>query len=720
MPTPEVTSPINRFYRSKFRSQFTKLLRTGLTTPVLIEKFFFPLLESFSDFELVTRTVMKLFAPAEADAVLAYMQNHKFRLSGIPTALERQNAVEGAIKIERRLTTETIYHAAVEILLSASDGHNDDAATLTYLQQLMGLSEYETDILFLAYIVYNVAELDFLTTSHDMRITAVDKVHLISGIARGDIVRALSPTGKLIATGLISDRSNDYEPGEAIRDLFDERITLAEFEALNFNVTVEKPFTPDSFDFPRIDRDIIVSLLAAETPVNILFYGKPGTGKTELARSLVHASGRRALLVANKKNDEDRERIQKLRFSTYFSENAVLIVDEADEILNTRTWSHTGFDDSAFTKSQLNDFLDESKAKIIWITNETASVHESTLRRFAYRKKFEKLSRAQRARALGVIVGKYSAEALLSDEVRAQLLAEEQITPGILDITLRSAMTVCERSVADFSAVVKTLIANHLVGRDGGSNKMGAIDESYDIAALNTGGNHALLLNATRQFYAEPVRRGKGMNILLHGAPGSGKTEFVKYIASTVGRDILFKRGSDLLDMYVGQTEKLIAAAFGEAQAREAILLIDEADTFFVARERAERNWEISHTNEFLNQMENHSCLVFCCTNFIAHLDRASLRRFHFKLEFLPLDHQKAAALFRSYFDDFVKTLPGDLEIAGALNRVGNLTPGDFRAVRQRLQFCERASLPWMEIVDELTNEVRYKTDGRRIRGFGA
>ena len=275
-----------------------------------------------------------------------------------------------------------------------------------------------------------------------------------------------------------------------------------------------------------------------------------------------------------------------------------------------------------------------------------------------------------------------------------------------------------ERNAAEFNVVVKTLIANHLVGRNTG-HKMGAIDESYDVAALNTGGNHALLLNAARQFYAEPVRRGKGMNILLHGAPGSGKTEFVKYIAATIGRDILFKRGSDLLEMYVGQTEKLIAAAFGEAQAHEAILLIDEADTFFLARERAERNWEISHTNEFLNQMENHSCLVFCCTNFIAHLDRASLRRFHFKLEFLPLDHKKAAALFRSYFDEFVEALPADMEIESALNRVGNLTPGDFRAVRQRLQFCERASFTWMQIIHELVSEVRYKTEDRRIRGFG-
>lgn len=71
MPTPEVTSPVNRFYRSKFRVQLAKLLRTGLTTPVLIEKFFFPLLESFSDFDLVTRVVMKLFAPGEAEAVLS-------------------------------------------------------------------------------------------------------------------------------------------------------------------------------------------------------------------------------------------------------------------------------------------------------------------------------------------------------------------------------------------------------------------------------------------------------------------------------------------------------------------------------------------------------------------------------------------------------------------------------------------------------------------------
>ena len=56
------------------------------------------------------------------------------------------------------------------------------------------------------------------------------------------------------------------------------------------------------------------------------------------------------------------------------------------------------------------------------------------------------------------------------------------------------------------------------------------------------------------------------MNLLLWGPPGTGKTEFVNYLGQQLGCKVVVKMASDLLDHWVGKTEKAIRAAFEEAE----------------------------------------------------------------------------------------------------------------------------------------------------------
>ncbi len=63
------------------------------------------------------------------------------------------------------------------------------------------------------------------------------------------------------------------------------------------------------------------------------------------------------------------------------------------------------------------------------------------------------------------------------------------------------------------------------------------------------------------------------------------------------------------------------AVAFSEARDRQAVLLIDEADTFLAPRAAAARTYEVSQVNEFLKQMEQHTGILVCCTNLLDRLD---------------------------------------------------------------------------------------------------
>ena len=122
--------------------------------------------------------------------------------------------------------------------------------------------------------------------------------------------------------------------------------------------------------------------------------------------------------------------------------------------------------------------------------------------------------------------------------------------------------------------------------------------------------------------------------MLFYGPPGTGKTALARHIAKTLGRECLVKRASDLLNCYVGNTEKNIARAFREAEKKEAVLVIDEADTFIFSRDTAQRSWETSQVNEFLTNLEECRCFCICTTNRLDDLDSAALRRFSYKVEF--------------------------------------------------------------------------------------
>ena len=84
--------------------------------------------------------------------------------------------------------------------------------------------------------------------------------------------------------------------------------------------------------------------------------------------------------------------------------------------------------------------------------------------------------------------------------------------------------------------------------------------------------------------------------------PGKMGLILTKHIARTLGRNLIVRRASDLLGMYVGQTEAQIAQVFEEAERTKSILFFDEADSFLQDRTGAHQNHEVSKVNEILTR----------------------------------------------------------------------------------------------------------------------
>ena len=153
---------------------------------------------------------------------------------------------------------------------------------------------------------------------------------------------------------------------------------------------------------------------------------------------------------------------------------------------------------------------------------------------------------------------------------------------------------------------------------------------TYVIDALNASINLRAL---SERLATWQTGSAGGITLCLYGPPGTGKTAYVRYLARQLGRRVLVRRPSDILDCYVGGTEQRIAQAFEDALVDDAILVFDEVDSLLRDRGDAERSWEVTQVNEFLQQLEAFRGICACTTNRWEGLDPAVMRRFTFKMD---------------------------------------------------------------------------------------
>ena len=146
------------------------------------------------------------------------------------------------------------------------------------------------------------------------------------------------------------------------------------------------------------------------------------------------------------------------------------------------------------------------------------------------------------------------------------------------------------------------------------------------------------------------------------------------------------KRASDILGMYVGQSERNIAGAFEEAREAGAFLVFDEADSLLFDRRDAVRSWEITQVNEMLTWMEEHPLPVCFTTNLMDRIDPASLRRFTFHVRVRP------TSTGRRWSGPGACSSLRRLPVGGL--GFSNLTPGDFAKARKQAEMLGILSAP--------------------------
>ena len=136
----------------------------------------------------------------------------------------------------------------------------------------------------------------------------------------------------------------------------------------------------------------------------------------------------------------------------------------------------------------------------------------------------------------------------------------------------------------------------------------------------------------------------KGLNLLLSGAPGTGKTMLAKALARELDTTLYTVSFADMVDSWYGHTEKNAQRMFHVLKEDGSVLLIDEADAILQHRSPSRTSCDRSENrviNIILQELENHNGLVIFTTNIAVGLDRAMERRMDLKIE-LPTPNKEA------------------------------------------------------------------------------
>jgi hypothetical protein len=128
-----------------------------------------------------------------------------------------------------------------------------------------------------------------------------------------------------------------------------------------------------------------------------------------------------------------------------------------------------------------------------------------------------------------------------------------------------------------------------------------------------------------------------GISVLFAGPPGTGKTMAAEILASELDLPMYRIDLSQVVNKYIGETEKNLKRIFDAADVSDALLLFDEADSIFGRRTEARdahdryANLEISY---LLGRMEQFKGLAVLATNRKKDLDEAFLRRLRYVIDF--------------------------------------------------------------------------------------
>ncbi|MFB6165439.1 MAG: CDC48 family AAA ATPase [Haloarculaceae archaeon] len=398
----------------------------------------------------------------------------------------------------------------------------------------------------------------------------------------------------------------------------------------------------EMIELPLSEPDLF-RRLGIDPPKGVLLYGPPGTGKTLIARAVAnevdaHFQTISGPEIVSKYKGESEEQLREAFRTAAENAPAILFVDELDSIAGTRD---ADADMENRVVAQLLTLLDglEDRGQVIVIgaTNRVDAIDPALRRGGRFDREIE----------IGVpdeggrreILDVHTRGMPLADDVDLDWIAGR--THGFVGADLHSlvteaAMVALRRTRedpvvtrADFEAALATVDPSAMREYVAESPEV-TFDDVGGLAAAKAKLREAVEWPLTYRALFDATDTEPPSGILLYGPPGTGKTLLARALAGETDVNFIHVAGPELLDKYVGESEKAVREVFDRArQAAPSIVFFDEIDA--VAGRRGEGHEATERVvSQLLTELdglaENPSLVVVAATNRIDALDPALLR----------------------------------------------------------------------------------------------
>ena len=205
------------------------------------------------------------------------------------------------------------------------------------------------------------------------------------------------------------------------------------------------------------------------------------------------------------------------------------------------------------------------------------------------------------------------------------------------------------------------------------------------------------------------VSYGRGVSILLSGAPGTGKTMAAQILAAQIGRPLYRVSLPSVVSKYIGETEKNLNEIFDQAGRMRIVLFFDEADALFAKRtEIREGNDKYSNMEAafLLQKIEEYEGVVVLATNYRQNFDEAFSRRLKFVIDFPFPDAEGRTEIWKK---SIPSALMNDGIDAAYLGRRFELAGGHIRNIVLHAAFLVAADGRDGLTMADLTEAVRHE-----------
>ncbi|MFB6255540.1 MAG: AAA family ATPase [Haloplanus sp.] len=405
----------------------------------------------------------------------------------------------------------------------------------------------------------------------------------------------------------------------------------------------------EMIELPLAEPELFTRL-GVDPPKGVLLYGPPGTGKTLIAKAVANEVDATFISVTgpeivSKYKGDSEERLREVFERAREEAPSVVFFDEIDSIAPKRE-DGGGMEDRIV--GQLLSLMDGLEARgeviVVGATNRVDDLDPALRRGGRFDREIEVGVPGVAGRR--EILDVHTRRVPMTADVDLDRLASR--THGFVGADLESLVTEAAMSALRRAKREGTATGDIRVTRDDFEAAMAGVDPSamreYVSEAPTEGfesvggldGAKATLERAvtwplTYGPLFEAADADPPSGVLLYGPPGTGKTLLARAVAAESGVNFVRVQGPELLDRYVGESEKAVREVFDRArQTAPAIVFFDEIDAVATDRDRAGNEVTERVVSQLLTEFDavadNPNLIVLAATNRKSALDPALLR----------------------------------------------------------------------------------------------